>query len=57
MQNNKGFTILELIIYIALISILMIGVSSLIMDYVLSSSNKPEIKETDYQLLIENFHA
>lgn len=57
MQNNKGFTILELIIYIALISILMIGVFSLIMDYVLSSSNKPEIKETDYQLLIENFHA
>lgn len=53
---NKGFTLIETIIYIGLISILMIGVFSLVMNYVYSSQNKSSFSEKDYEMLIKNFH-
>jgi prepilin-type N-terminal cleavage/methylation domain-containing protein len=53
---NKGFTLIETLVYISLVSILMVGVFSLIVDFIYSSSNKKDFTEIDYQILIENFH-
>ena len=53
---NKGFTLVEIIIYIALVSILMVGVFSLALDFIYSGSGKSEFTEGDYKALIENYH-
>jgi type II secretory pathway pseudopilin PulG len=53
---NKGFTLIETIIYIGLISILTIGVFSLVMNYVYTNQNKSSFSDNDYEMLIKNLH-
>lgn len=51
---NKGFSLIEIIIYISLLSILLLGVFSSVMS--LTYIKKPQINQSDYELLIENYH-
>jgi len=54
---NRGFTLIETVIYISLVSILMVGVFSLVLDFIYSSSGGEDFTEMNYQMLIEDFHA
>lgn len=53
---NKGFSLLEIIVYITLSSILMIGVFSSVFGSINMQIKRPTFTPSDYQLLISNFH-
>lgn len=53
---NKGFSLIEIIINISLLSILMIGVFSSVLDSAYSSVKRPTFTDADYEILIKNFH-
>jgi type II secretory pathway pseudopilin PulG len=53
---KKGFSILELIVYISLVSVLMTGVFSLVLSYVRSGTNHSDFTDADYEKLIKNYH-
>ncbi|HEY9583759.1 MAG TPA: prepilin-type N-terminal cleavage/methylation domain-containing protein [Candidatus Paceibacterota bacterium] len=53
---NKGFSLIEIIIYIALLSLLLLGVFSSVLGWVYKSMEKPVFSDGDYQILIKNFH-
>lgn len=50
---NKGLSLVEIIVYMALLSLLMLGIFSTISSPIY---DKPMYGEGDYQLLIENYH-
>ena len=52
--KNNGFSLIEIIIYISLLSFLILGVFSSIMSLVYFE--RPLIDQDDYGLLIENYH-
>jgi len=56
MRKNKGFSLIEIIVYISLLSLLMIGIFSSILSFVYSSMSRPTFSERDYELLIKNYH-
>lgn len=57
MKNlEKGFTLIELILYISLLSIFLIGVFSSVLLWIEQSERSKNFSEVDYQLLIRNFH-
>lgn len=56
MQKNKGFSLIEIIVYVSLLSLLMVGIFSSILSFVYSSMSKPVISDGDYELLIKNYH-
>ncbi len=51
---NKGFSLIETIVYVSLLAIIIIGVFSSLMSSIYTK--KPLITKDDYELLIENFH-
>lgn len=53
---NKGFSLIEIIVYISLLSLLMIGVFSSVLSYVYSAMKRPTLTAEHYELLIENYH-
>lgn len=53
---NKGFSLIEIIMYISLLSLLTIGVFSSVLSSVNSQIKRPVFIDADYQLLIKNFH-
>lgn len=53
---NRGFSLIEIIVYIALLALLIVGVSSSILSFVYSSMNRPAFSVENYELLIENYH-
>ena len=54
---NKGFSLIEIIMYISLLSILIIGVFSLILSSFYNQAGKSPIKSVDYEILIKNYHV
>lgn len=53
---NKGFSLIEIVVYISLLSILMIGVFSSVLSSIYTKMKKPSFTETHYQELIQNYH-
>ena len=53
---NKGFSLIEIIVYTGLLSLLMVGVFSSTLSYVYDSMNKPTFTTDHYEQLIENYH-
>ena len=53
---NKGFTLIETILYIGLLSALTLGIFSSIMGTIYLQQKKPILREEDYKILIRNFH-
>lgn len=53
-QAKQGLSLIEVIIYISLLSLLITGVFSSIMLLILTK--KPLIDQDDYEILIENYH-
>ena len=56
--NNmkRGFTLIETIIYISLLSIILTGIFLSLFGFLHSRINDRGISESDYELLISNFH-
>lgn len=53
---NKGFSLIEVIVYTGLLSMLIVGVFSSVLSFVYMSVEKETVKDEDYELLIENYH-
>jgi len=53
---NKGFSLIEIIIYITLLSLLILGVFSSVFGWVYKGMEKPVFTEQDYQKLIKNIY-
>ncbi len=53
---QKGFTLIETIIYIALLSIILSGIFSSLFGFLNSKINTRDISQSDYELLISNFY-
>ncbi len=52
-----GFTLIEIILYISLLSILMIGVFSFILPSFYIGMKKPTFSDEYHQLLIKSYHV
>lgn len=55
-MKNQGFTLIETILYTALLSIIMLGIFSSIMNFLQFKINSKAFSEEEYDLLIINFH-
>lgn len=53
---NKGFSLIEVIVYISLLSVLMIGIFSSLLGYVYGQMKRDTFKTENYQLLIKSFY-
>lgn len=53
---KKGFTLIELIVYISLLSLLSLGVLSMCMSSVYFSFDIHSFSVSDYELLYKNMH-
>ncbi len=53
---NKAFSLIEIIVYISLLSLLLIGVFSSVLGSVYMGMNNKSFTEGDYEELIKNFH-
>jgi type II secretory pathway component PulJ len=53
---NKGFSLIETILYISLLSMLILGVFSSIVGNLYTQQKRPILKDEDYKILIKNFH-
>jgi hypothetical protein len=53
---KKGFSLIETIVYITLLSFILIGIISSLFSYLHQSIYKPVITDADNDLLIQNFH-
>jgi prepilin-type N-terminal cleavage/methylation domain-containing protein len=53
---TKGFTLIETIIYVALLSVILTGTFSSLFGFLRSQLTTPAISVGDYELLISNFH-
>lgn len=53
---NKGFTLVEIILYVTLLSILLLGIFSVLISSIQSKNIKDHFTDSDYLLLISNFH-
>jgi hypothetical protein len=53
---NKGFLLIETILYISLLSMLILGVFSSIVGTLYTQQKRPILKDEDYKILIKNFH-
>jgi type II secretory pathway pseudopilin PulG len=53
---NKGFTLIETILYVSLLSMLVLGVFSSIIGVMYTQQKRPILKDEDYKMLIKNFH-
>lgn len=52
---KRGFTLIEISIYISILSIVIVGLISTIIS-IFSINNRSEISSANYELLIRNFH-
>ncbi len=50
---NRGFSLIEIIVYMGLLSLLILGIFSTTTSPIY---DKPQFQESDYELLIKNFH-
>ncbi len=57
MIKNKGFTLIEIIIYISLLSIVIMGFFATVMGMMNDNSSSNHISPTDYEKLIKYYHA
>lgn len=53
---NKGFSLIEIIVYIGLLSLLMIGVFYSATGLTFESMKSTPFSEDNYKLLIKNLH-
>ncbi len=53
---NKGFSLIEIIVYIGLLSVLMTGVFYSVTGLTLNQIGDPVYSEDDYKTLIKNLH-
>jgi type II secretory pathway pseudopilin PulG len=53
---NKGFTLIETMLYVTLLSFIMMGVFSSLFIYLNSAINQPLFSKDDYSLLIESYY-
>ena len=53
---SKGFSLIEIILYITLLSFIILGIFSLLFSHIQSSINKPVFSDEDYKLLNENLY-
>ena len=53
---KKGFTLIETLLYVTLLSFIMLGIFSSLFSYLHFGLTRSEIKDSDYLLLIKNFH-
>jgi prepilin-type N-terminal cleavage/methylation domain-containing protein len=53
---NKGFSLIEIVVYISLLSILMTGIFSFTLSSIYIKIKKPSFTELDYQELNQNYH-
>jgi prepilin-type N-terminal cleavage/methylation domain-containing protein len=51
----KGFTLIETIIYLALLSILVTGIFGAILSEI-NRQKEPNFSQEDYEMLIKNYH-
>lgn len=51
---KNGFSLIETIVYISLLSLLLLGVFSSILSF--TYSKRELIDQNDYEFLIENYH-
>lgn len=54
---NKGFSLIETILYVSLLSLILVGIFSSILSYMHSKEVTTPFSEEDYQLLISNYHG
>ncbi len=57
MIKNKGFTLIEIIIYISLLSIVIMGFFVTVMGMINDNYLSNHINPTDYEKLIKYYHA
>ena len=55
-MKNKGFTLIEIILYITLLSFIIMSIFSVLLNFLHQSLYKKQISNSDYELLIKNFH-
>ncbi len=53
---QKGFSLIEIIVYLSILSILMVGVFSSVLSYAYEQNSRSVIDEEDYKMLLKNFH-
>ncbi len=53
---NKGFTLIETIVYLSLFSIVMFGIFIIINNDLNFKLNKRDFSIENYEMLIKNFH-
>lgn len=53
---NKGFSLIETILYISLLSLILMGIFSSLVSYMQSKKALIPFSESDYQFLIKNYH-
>ena len=57
MKNKiKGMTLIETLVYIALLSILMVGVFSSVYVIIYSNEKQSRVNEADTALLLKKYH-
>lgn len=55
-KYNKGFVLIEVILYISLLSLLITGVFSSILGIIFMENKTGDFTRDEYDLLIENYH-
>ncbi len=53
---NKGFSLIEVVMYISLLSLLIVGVFSSLLSSIYFTQKTPVFVKENYDLLIKNFH-
>ena len=53
---KNGFTLIETILYITLLSLIIFGIFSSLFSYLHMALYKPVFSEEDYNQLIKDFH-
>jgi type II secretory pathway component PulJ len=53
---NRAFSLIEIILYVSLLSLIMIGIFSTLVSSIQSKHTTVPISEDSYRLLIQNFH-
>ena len=53
---KKGFSLIETVLYITLLSLILLGIFSSLLLYLQSKISREAISEGNYESLIANFH-
>ncbi len=53
---NLGFSLIEIILYVSLLSLMMLGIFSTLISSIQLKNLAKTISDEDYKLLVSNFH-